>query len=495
MKNAKMSVILVLALGLAFWQAKVGRAEPMGTAFTYQGRLMDTNSPADGRHDFEFILYDAPSFGTRLAGTIEVNDLDVIDGYFTVELDFGSNVFYGDACWLQILVRPGHSNDHNDFVTLSPRQEVTPIPYALYARNAGNALTGSGTTNHIARFTRSSTLGDSVLYEENDYVGIGTTTPKSRLHIEQGLGAWGEGIRLSNEEHDWDIITGTGGERLWIAQDQDSTRGLVIHNGNVGIGTTSPYAKLHAVSDSNTDAGVMGIHYGYGTGVYGSCANGTGVVGLSISNYGVYGEGHYGVVAYSDFCGVLGSDGNGNSGTLGYSNCGVYGFSMYGYGVEGRNLNANRGHLGGSDYGVYGYSFDGYAGYFEGNVYVTANVSALSFTDRTPYPKDLATAYQAVMSMEHLPDGQYDDNNKELQLDHSKLSDFIRSDDGNRDLSATVSCHNEVLKELIRKQQELDKAQIHIEQLQKQNQLLETRLVKLEAIVARLNVSQEGVVK
>lgn len=96
------------------------------------------------------------------------------------------------------------------------------------------------------------------------------------------------------------------------------------------------------------------------------------------------------------------------------------------------------------------------------------------------------------MSMKRLPDGQYDENNREAQLDHSMLSDFIRSEDGNRDLSATVSCHNEVLKDLIRKQRELSKAHTYIEQLQKKNKALETRLVKLEAIVTRLNFSEMG---
>jgi hypothetical protein len=86
--------------------------------------------------------------------------------------------------------------------------------------------------------------------------------------------------------------------------------------------------------------------------------------------------------------------------------------------------------------------------------------------------------------MERLPDGQYDENNKGVQLDHTMLSDFVRSKDGNRDLSATVSYHNEVLKDLIRKQEELSKAHTYIEQLQKQNRLLEARLAKLEAMIA-----------
>ncbi|MHC4654541.1 MAG: hypothetical protein ACYS91_05915 [Planctomycetota bacterium] len=154
----------------------------------------------------------------------------------------------------------------------------------------------------------------------------------------------------------------------------------------------------------------------------------------------------------------------------------MYGISFSdGHGVFGASIDGH---------GVFGDSLNGYAGYFMGNVYVTNNVSALSFTDRlVAYPKDLATAYQAVMSMERLPEGQYDEMSKETQLDHSKLSDLIKSKDGNRDLSATVSCHNEVLKDLIQKQEESDKAYIYIEQLHERIKAMEAKLVKLEAVL------------
>ena len=50
-----------------------------------------------------------------------------------------------------------------------------------------------------------------------------------------------------------------------------------------------------------------------------------------------------------------------------------------------------------------------------------------------------------------------DENDKENQLDHSKLHEFIRSQDGmHRDLSATVSAQNEVIKDLLRRIEELE---------------------------------------
>ncbi len=140
MKATKIFAILVLALVLIFCSAEVSEAGPMGTAFTYQGHLYDANYPANGLYDFEFELYDANVAGTQVAGPIEVNDYDVIDGYFTVELDFGSSVFDGNAVWLETTV--AHS-DGSDPCTLSPRQELRPTPYAIYAESAGSLVNSS----------------------------------------------------------------------------------------------------------------------------------------------------------------------------------------------------------------------------------------------------------------------------------------------------------------------------------------------------------------
>ena len=104
MKSVKMLRILVMALAMMVWLVGPVEAGPMGTAWTYQGRLMDANSAADGQYDFEFKLFDYYSKGFQQGNTIEVNDLDVIDGYFTAELDFGSDVFNGDALWLETTV-------------------------------------------------------------------------------------------------------------------------------------------------------------------------------------------------------------------------------------------------------------------------------------------------------------------------------------------------------------------------------------------------------
>lgn len=141
---------------------------------------------------------------------------------------------------------------------------------------------------------------------------------------------------------------------------------------------------------------------------------------------------------------------------------------------EGARSNAmvvlKNGNVGiGADPGAYKLNVTG------GNAYFSGIVSAQTITDRTPYPKDLETAYKAVLSMSRLPDGEYDENNKENQLDHSNLHPFVKSSDGeHRDLSATVSAQNEVIKDLVKQ----------IEKLKTENDLLNE---KLNEIIELLN--------
>jgi hypothetical protein len=98
---------------------------------TYQGRLLDGDLAADGLYDLQFSLYDAQTGGSQKGQTVAIEDMDVIEGYFTVDLDFGEGVFDGNPRWLQIAVRPGNST--GQYTGLDPRQRIAPTPYALHA--------------------------------------------------------------------------------------------------------------------------------------------------------------------------------------------------------------------------------------------------------------------------------------------------------------------------------------------------------------------------
>lgn len=114
--------------------------QAQGTAFTYQGRIMESNAPANGSFEFEFSLFDRVLGGNNL-GTLTLEETPVSNGLFTVVLDFGTNFFAGAARWLEISAR----NDSAGGLpaTLTPRQPVYPTPYAMFATRAAFAASAT----------------------------------------------------------------------------------------------------------------------------------------------------------------------------------------------------------------------------------------------------------------------------------------------------------------------------------------------------------------
>ncbi len=129
--EARLIVVLFFLLS-----ANIGlRAQ--GTAFTYQGRLNDGGRPATGIYDLRFVIYDSTNQpGNAIAGPLTNSATAVINGLFAVKLDFGTGVFTGNPCFLDISVRTNGST--NAFTILSPRQPLTPTPYAIFANTASN---------------------------------------------------------------------------------------------------------------------------------------------------------------------------------------------------------------------------------------------------------------------------------------------------------------------------------------------------------------------
>jgi len=73
---------------------------PVGSAFTYQGRLTDSAGPVEGACDLRFRLWDAASGGSQVGSTLTLTGVAVSGGMFTAQLDFGASAFQGDARWL-----------------------------------------------------------------------------------------------------------------------------------------------------------------------------------------------------------------------------------------------------------------------------------------------------------------------------------------------------------------------------------------------------------
>ncbi len=152
------------------------------TVFTYQGRLQQAGVLFSGACDFQFSLWDAANGGAQQGNTLSMTGVAVEEGLFTVQLDFG-NQFRGDERWLGTAVQcPGDGA----YTTLTPRQQLTAVPYALSLRPGAVVVQTAANARAIhGRATNSNSIG--VWGESEQHVGVYGTSPS-------GQGVWGNSV-------------------------------------------------------------------------------------------------------------------------------------------------------------------------------------------------------------------------------------------------------------------------------------------------------------
>ena len=154
-KYLRTALPAVLAAAVIFPIAASG-AGAMGTAFTYRGQLSQGGTPYAGVCDFQFGLWDDASTGAQIGATVSALNTAVTNGVFEASLDFGAGSFSGQARWLETAVRcPAGSGG---YTTLSPRQALSPMPYALWAggvdaANVNGLGAGAGLTYSGGQFS------------------------------------------------------------------------------------------------------------------------------------------------------------------------------------------------------------------------------------------------------------------------------------------------------------------------------------------------------
>jgi hypothetical protein len=115
----------------------------IGTAFTYQGTLEEGGALANGSYDLQFRVLN--SGGGQVGNVIVQENVAVIAGVFTAQLDFGSGAFSGADRFLEIGVRPGAAT--GAFVVLTPTTPLHAAPYAQRATDANSAAQAADVVN------------------------------------------------------------------------------------------------------------------------------------------------------------------------------------------------------------------------------------------------------------------------------------------------------------------------------------------------------------
>ncbi|MFN0277174.1 MAG: hypothetical protein ACKVRN_01090 [Pyrinomonadaceae bacterium] len=253
--------LFILSATLVLLFAFVAGAQT--TEFVYQGQLQNAAVPANGNHDFEFLLFDQLAGGTQIGTMLPRNAVAVANGVFTVSLDFGGTAFPGANRYLQMNVR---QTGGGAFTPLAPRTQILSTPYSTRSLNATTAdnLTTTGSGNYVQNTTTqqpssnfnvsgSGTVGSLTTSGAATFGGIAAPasapTGQGRLYFDSASSKF----KVSQNGGAFVDLVGSGGLTgsgaantipMFSTATSVGNSAMSQLGGHIGIGLANPTAKL-----------------------------------------------------------------------------------------------------------------------------------------------------------------------------------------------------------------------------------------------------------
>ncbi|HNF72531.1 MAG TPA: hypothetical protein PLP34_08955, partial [Chitinophagaceae bacterium] len=241
--------------------------------FNYQGIARDSKGNPMGKQTLGIKLSVLP---TSDATTPEYEEVQTITtnefGLYTLQIGNGQAVTgtMAEVKWetgnkyIRVSIDPKGGSNYVDAGTT----QLLSVPYAIYADKAGLAketaggtragtvstsAAGTGTVNYLTKFTAANTIYNSQVFDNGSNVGIGTTSPFAKLHINQNNASVLEHLRMQNQ-------SAAGAGRFTMYSDGAvnyatfTKYGSTFAGGYSGITTLYPFANLLAFGNNGVAA-------------------------------------------------------------------------------------------------------------------------------------------------------------------------------------------------------------------------------------------------
>ena len=255
--------LLQIAIGTFSLQAQVPQK------FNYQGIARDTKGNPMAQQRMTLKLTVLPTSDATAGEYEEIQSVTTNEfGLYNLQIGNGTPVkgemkavkWETGNKYIKVAIDPKGGYDFVDAGTT----QLLSVPYAIYADKAGMAKTtagsdragtvstsaaGTGTVNYLTKFTAANTIFNSQLFDNGTNVGIGTTTPSAKFHINQNVAGVQEHLRMQN-------LSTTGAGRFTLYNDTTTSYatftkyGTGYIGGYPGVTSFYPFTNLLAFGNN-----------------------------------------------------------------------------------------------------------------------------------------------------------------------------------------------------------------------------------------------------